>query len=154
MLLNRERWAFLGAQDGFRQGTDPCATQAALGNGMTMVSAGCLIFLCVVSAAPFTFLSYLSLSFLPGTCPFAQNREPRDHHLCPQPWAGTRCMQKKRESVTGMCWSERNLWMWVSGTAGQRVRTSCDGDYGKALLEVTNVMGVTCQSQPNICTLH
>lgn len=94
MLLNRGRWALLGAQDEFRQGTDLCATQAALGDEMIMVSPGCQIFLCVVNAAPFTFLSYLALSFLPGTCPFEQKRGSRDHHLCLQPWAGTRCLQK------------------------------------------------------------
>lgn len=41
------------------------------------------------------------------------------------------------------------IWRHGVGGTGQKVRTTCDCDYEKALQGVTNLTGLTCQSQLN-----
>lgn len=106
MLPNRVRQALLGAKHGLRQGLHwpPCNTDSLRRwNGNSIPKSAALSPLAAALPSTITHLSptdkAFQLSSLSGTCPFAQQKDSRDHHLCPQPWTGTGWLQKtERES--------------------------------------------------------
>lgn len=178
MLPNRVGLALLGAEYGLRQGLrwPPCntdsprrwndnsiprlpnlqhCTESPLAVALPLRGQCCSLYHHASAAPgikPYNCLPYLEHALLhtrrsPGTTTSVHSHG-QEQGAC----------RKLSETVTGRCWRCVVPEDMVGGTGQSswvRVRAPCDGDYGKALPEVTNLTGLTCQSQPNIpCSLH